>query len=143
MTKRTPSHEGRPPLPQRIPSSVPIRGLTRIARRLHRDRGGGTEVNILPRSPPWVGSFRTRLGLVWVQCETVATDTDSVGLRTRAVHGEAFRQTPHLPEGWVQGADLTMKDSPLSTIGLPSPLPSLRRNGSSRPHLHLPEAQPT
>ena len=42
-----------------------------------------------------------------------------VELTPELSNGEAFRQTPHLPEGWVQGTNLSMKERPLSTHSFP------------------------
>ena len=49
--------------------------------------------------------------------------SDWVRQMPELTYGEAFRQSPHLPEGRVQGANLSMKERPLSTLSLPNPAP--------------------
>ena len=45
---------------------------------------------------------------------------DTVERQLELNDGEAVRQPPHLPEGWVQGTNLTMQERPLSTMSFPS-----------------------
>ena len=81
----------------------------------------GPGMDILSRSPLWVSPW---LSSEWCAgpAHQDATERPSRA-EARASGREAFRQTPHLPEGWVQGMNRSVTEHPFFAFRIPIPPP--------------------
>ena len=121
MAKRMPNHAGNPPLRQGSGTDLPIRSLwCAHGCGYALEVAGPRSLDKLLLDTPQEATCHAGSCEVYGYGAAGGHWSQVVELTPELSRGEAFRQTPHLPEGWVQGSTYPCKRRALSTYSFPA-----------------------